>query len=624
MRLGLRGLRHAAWLAGALAGLAGSTASAQNALGDGTALDNTLRRGAGPVNGTPFRVTGNAQGQRVIDSPGDGRALDYNLQQGTGGFNSPGRNFRAEVAFRNAIVTGNAPGGRSFRGDVGYRATDDFRASLGSDTVFDFERDAFYSGAATRNVRGVGAIQYQLGQSTAGQSRGLAGELILRRPGGGIDAAGVRDPAASAAQRGIDPFGYLGGSLRSTSAFGARTADFPSILGQSREDATIPEAERGTPSFLIASPLTGVRNFRGTNPLLGLGADSASEGDRAPVEREVIGQPLNQRIGTGTTHADLLQSLRSRSNRIDPRTGELADAPATTPVPTADRPSPEDAAPTNPIDDLLDRLRGTMNRTLPDVNTPDQSPAPTPTPGGTTSETPATSPRTPGVPSGAPEDEPRVLKHDDGTTTPLPTGGSVPAPSVNRSEVQRLIEQAQEVLGRDPTLVTDLVDKVAPDQPDLFTIHTTRGQELLGDGRWFEAEERFSAALRARPGDPMAAAWRVHAQIGAGMFVSAAVNLRNLLKGYPELINARFDAALLPSGDRLKAIRAQLRDRAARDAGIARDAGLLLAYLGHQTGSPDDIRDGFAAVRRLARPDPESEPLFDELERILIALWEKP
>lgn len=580
-----------------LVALAGAPVSAQNALGDGTGLDHNLRMGATNVNATPLRVTGNAQGQRVFDSPGAGRALDFNLQQGSGGFNSPGRggNMRAELAFRNAIVTGNAPGGRSFRGNVGYTAATDFRGVTGSDTTFRFERDSFYSGLATRNLRGVGAIQYQLGQTTGSQVEGFDQRVILRRPSSGTDVLDVRNPEAAAATQGIDPFGYLNGSMRSTTAFSTRSSEFPAILGQvNTRDGTSDQF------FLTASPLAGLKAYQSTNPLLGLstpidprtGLPRDTTEDLRADERGNLSTRLNERLNAGSTYQDLLQSLRERSNRIDARDSLRPQAEAE----QAAGGEQTERAP-SPFEQMMDELREQLSN-------------------------PPEAPESPEQIEEGEEGEERFIEHEDGSRTRLPDPVTPRESGLARSEVERLLERARELLGEAPVTVDNLVENAA--ERDIYTAHMEKGQELLAEGRWFEAEERFSAALRARPGDPMAAAGRVNAQIGAGMFVSAAVNLRNLLRAYPELMNARFNAALLPQGDRLNAVRAQLRDRTERDTGIARDAGLLLAYLGHQTGSAEDVRDGFAAVRRMAAPSPDDAPAFDELERLLIALWERP
>jgi hypothetical protein len=77
------------------------------------------------------------------DAIGDGRALDRNLDPRTGGVNSPAAVERFDD--RNLLITNNVFGGRGFRGSVGYTAADDFRGSLGSDDLYDFRAGSGWS-----------------------------------------------------------------------------------------------------------------------------------------------------------------------------------------------------------------------------------------------------------------------------------------------------------------------------------------------------------------------------------------------------------------------------------------------------------------------------------------------
>src|SRR5262245_47216280 len=93
-------------------------------------------------------------------------ALDRNQQLGAGRANPARPDFAEEVRFRNAIVTGNVPGGLSFRGDVGYRAPGEFMGSLGSNQGYTFRRDSFFSGLGGVGIRGTDALQYQFAMTT--------------------------------------------------------------------------------------------------------------------------------------------------------------------------------------------------------------------------------------------------------------------------------------------------------------------------------------------------------------------------------------------------------------------------------------------------------------------------
>jgi hypothetical protein len=153
----------------------------------------------------------------------------------------------------------------------------------------------------------------------------------------------------------------------------------------------------------------------------------------------------------------------------------------------------------------------------------------------------------------------------------------------------------------------------------LYTDEMKAGQDRLAQGRFFDAENRFAVALIANPGDPMAKVGRLHAQLGAGLFLSAASNLRDLFAEHPDLVGARYDAALLPSIDRAQATVAQLQTEMDRAGSVLqRDAALLVAYLGHQLADKDMLAAGLEEFAR--RVDPEN-PADMALLGLIQAAW---
>jgi hypothetical protein len=177
-------------------------------------------------------------------------------------------------------------------------------------------------------------------------------------------------------------------------------------------------------------------------------------------------------------------------------------------------------------------------------------------------------------------------------------------------------ELAAEILAGKSALVMDLA--AVPTDDELFAEHMRKGQEMLRTERWFNAEERFTAALAIRPGDPMAAAARVNAQVAAGMYRSAAVNLRNLFGAYPEMMVTRFDASLLGPPERIERVVLQLRERMRTASMLGRDSALLLATIGYQT---EDKGLMFEAFDRLQLMLQEMGTRPDTLERTLFAVW---
>ena len=138
------------------------------------------------------------------------------------------------------------------------------------------------------------------------------------------------------------------------------------------------------------------------------------------------------------------------------------------------------------------------------------------------------------------------------------------------------------------------------------------GERLIGSERYFDAEERFARALAINPGDPSAQVGRIHAQLGAGLVLSASVNLRTLLMSNPELIGVRYAGTLLPATERVDLLIESLRAKAGllvdpgagrEDVSVRRAASLMLAYLGYQNGRAEIAREGLDAYESLGADD---------------------
>lgn len=545
------------------------------------------------------------------DALGRGNALDNNLNTQSGGRNFSQRSLQSEVQLRNALITGNVGGGRQFRGDVGYSSPLDFRGPTGSDDIFGFQTDSFYSGLATQNLRNIGGIQNTFSRSTLGQIGGASGQFVIERPSsgtasGGFDVgrssgfgadsdegAGQTRDASGGVSRGIDPFNRLDGTLRSTSAYYLQgAAESPQIL-RVLDDM---DPQTGLPRATTASPLQGVKDLLITNPALGYdemseerlgsvrdsfsdfaGRDEGEEASDRPSRdspTRLVRNRLSSRIENMTTRE--LSSLMQTDARDE---AEAEEDPFT--ISGMRRPTPEgEEAEADPMripstDELLQRLRDDLT-------------------------------------DNAVEFEGGERKSD---------GKSGDAGDEDDEEKEsafiheRMIDRAVTLLGGDKVTIGTLVDVDRPEST--YKKHMEEGQKALKEGRWFDAEERFTAALQARRESPLASAGRINAQIGAGMYRSGALNLRVLYRMYPEMVSVRFDENLLPTAERLTKIRDQLRERMRLDTAFARDAGLLLAYLGFQYESPADVEEGFGVVQRVNETlNADSDPLDAILQRV--------
>ena len=102
----------------------------------------------------------------------------------------------------------------------------------------------------------------------------------------------------------------------------------------------------------------------------------------------------------------------------------------------------------------------------------------------------------------------------------------------------------------------------------------------------------------------------MHAQIGAGMLLSASVNLQTLYSEHPELITTRYADKLMPDAERIDALKTRLGERAGiiemeiRTRPLEGDrvrvsAAMLYAYIGYQTSDQDVIDAGLDVVSEL-------------------------
>ncbi|MDX9911945.1 MAG: hypothetical protein RBS39_08950 [Phycisphaerales bacterium] len=537
---------------------------------------------------------------------GDGRALDANLST-RGRTNSAGTSLAEELRFRNAIVTGNAPNGLSFRGDVGYTDPFAFRGEVGSDDLFQFRRDSLLSGLGGQGIRATDALQYQFSLTTGSVApSNLTGSYFVGRAGSYPSTNRVQDLE----QHRYDPVYRLDPTdpnadrrgtglwtLRSTAAYGTERSGQATLLRVDQGNA----AAGQLPRVLTASPLGGLSWSTFADPSLaqaeagipipgpipgqgpGANAQNSAETPANPLVARptstASGQsPAGVGPGTGTAltpatpgtlraEADPLASIRARA----PEGVAEARAGAT------DAPRP--GATTSSNDDWwqsqMDEIRATLAGQS-EAQSPNQPPT-----------QPGAQPTTPNAndPSLDPDHDPESLE----------------------ARIDAVVQQGVAALLRESGGMVNSLTARDGDVRNLYDEHMTRGQRALSEFRFFDAEQRFVAALGLRPDEPGPAIGRVHAQLGGGLYLSAALNMRKFFIKFPELVGVRYGPALLPTPERRKEIEADLRAAIERGGVASRESGLLLAYLGYQTQDRMMVLTGLTsfAPRGLEIPDAE-------------------
>lgn len=534
--------------------------------------------------------TGSAWAQ---DALGQGDRLDANLQSG-----SQGRNARAPVENyfnRNLVVTGDVAGGRQFRGSVGYTMPGAFSEPVGSDADF-FFRSYSYPSSYTYLANEVPAGRFQPG--------GIYGDIPFFR-------STTPPPVGSSyLQIGPEP------EFRRQTPISSDPLVPADLLSLRLEDTSIAGAVRGSnyqTIYMTGSSLTGVQGV----PPEQLGWDRLSLYDKVAVASDRLTRRDEQstvsRPGMITdTRVDVRQG--DDYSTADPR----LDAMQTSGRIQTDGYSPDIDAIVQGMVELYRsmpnvRLEGdpeVMRRVREALGDALMEPCATTAEGGIVRENFDRILRE--------EEERRQLEGDSpaGAGTPGAVVDPITRPRA-RPEVEG--ETEAEAAERQRMLTVDelatilshgrRIEDFSPDERRMLDRILAEGERELAAGEFFNAESTFNRVLLLALDHPLASAGRVHAQLGAGLYRAAAINLRKMIATHPELIDARFGARLLPPLERVDAATAVLRQRLSGPDGA--DYGLLLAYLGHQVGNRELVHEGLEAL-----PDGEDGTLRALLERL--------
>lgn len=561
-----------------------------------------------------------------------GTALDRNFQVGSGGKNPRARDIRDQIWFNNQIIVGNAPAGRSFRGYVGYTAPSDFRGTAGSDSLYSFRRDSTSAGQVATGVRVSDALRYQMALTTGQAAPSYLAQTYFT----------PREATAATASNAVP----VGAALRSTADYLTSRALRPTIVG-ARLDPTgaewnataspllgvtwmrvspnavlppIPEVAPaaatttpglpatdqgrapitpGAPAPAATEPEPPVRDFRSMVPT---GLESRSLLARPGWDRAVPRSPIDSSATAGAapvrsaTHTRLLEGARQ------------AYGTGTTIASRAEQPSPDAASSTTPGQDGLPSPTSYLDRDLDRIRAAlrGESLRPArPADGRTTT---------------APGDRAAARSPQGDDRQPAGREGEAADDAEKPDPFTPDVLKALRDIGRQP--LPGLVPDAAAADPEIYRIHMQAGEQALADGRYFDAEDRFTRAIAAMPDDAIAKVGRVQAQLGAGLLLSASTNLRRLLADNPETAAMRFDPRLAPRPERVASLTEQLRREIDQGSiGMGQEASLLLAYLGRTTGDQALVDEGLTAMGQRLAPD---EPQQHALHRLLTEVWSKP
>lgn len=486
---------------------------------------------------------------------GTGNALDSNLNANGDRINA--RQATENFADRNLIVTGDVAGGRGFRGSVGYTGAQDFRGNLGSNDLFRFRAESALSSPDFVRM-GSTTDQFKVGQTI--------GAIPYYRSGSGQinpqEKSGVDFGQLRRTERSIDRT-----ALSRSSGYTLQVAAEPNVVGLTYN-------KEGTPFLFNASSARGLYAQQLDQSVTGVGLtsfdaarvreDQEKEGEKAKKksigaefqtqfsdlrfdDKAEDGTAAESRIDSNS-QPDYARVLKQIANRYAGRQDVKTDI------------SPELM---KSLDSDYKRLRDQLTAQQADKNA--KSAVPNPSDSDATSD---------------------GKKPDDHTKT-SPLGG--PRTADDKKKPMATADYAA-ILRHG-----EKIEHLSTESKDRLNELITSAEQKLREGDYFWAERRFERALRFAPDHPLALAGIAHSQLGAGLYLSAALSLRSLLTHQPEMIDATYDPALLPKpeamADAAKKIREQLTGQSDRAS-----FGLLLAYIGRHTNDRPMIEEGLKAM----------------------------
>ena len=131
------------------------------------------------------------------------------------------------------------------------------------------------------------------------------------------------------------------------------------------------------------------------------------------------------------------------------------------------------------------------------------------------------------------------------------------------------------------------LDSLAGPGRDQFNHFMRQGQQLTQQGKFMEALSAYQQAMITRSTNPLAMVGLAHAELGAGLYDSAAFNLQQVIAHHPELASVHYNLArLLP----VSTLREDRKDLIRMFNQNSNTGAFLLAYLDYQLGHAKSLK----------------------------------
>lgn len=533
---------------------------------------------------------------------GGGRALDANNRVGSGGINGAGPDRQTGgTVTGNQIVTGNVTGGRHFRDTVGYSDPREFRDLTGG-----IESDRFVRESNAAPRRGQPTIN--LYEPTA-----FYGSALATTPppnfaptvgaSGGYIATTSPLPLDSRVN-----FGHMG-------RFGVDASTRGEVIFSGPDD---PEAG---PTVFSASPLYGVKRYTAEDVPADLFSPTFGDPatDRAGMTEEAIRQMREELAGVTrqprqrTQDGDAQDAADAAADAPAEPDGQIIDsgllAPGASRQGGINNQNLNDPVQQDRLTSGIDTGQSTRQQLLVPPQEQSQQYAELQRRlarrGEATSDLQANQDfnrlRAAQAQKGKPTDAP-----DDRGERPAP-GGERPAPGIVPQDIPPAPQDqdsapAPDANADEPLKINSLATGVkARGLADLLR----SAEELMKEEKYTSAVARYDAATQVAPNNPLIVLGRSHAQLGAGQYRQAEVDIRRAIAEGPEVLLAQYNLKSMIGEDRLAFLVEDLKDIAATVPNEVRPH-LLLAYIAYNSGNKQEAAEHLAQAEKAAGADDEA------------------
>jgi predicted Zn-dependent protease len=147
-----------------------------------------------------------------------------------------------------------------------------------------------------------------------------------------------------------------------------------------------------------------------------------------------------------------------------------------------------------------------------------------------------------------------------------------------------------------------------------FDTQMKTAETRLKEGKFMDAVDEYQHALAMQPGNALALVGRAHAELGAGMYQSAAMDLKAVFLQKPEMMSVRYTLNEFIPQKRIEALMNDLLGLTTRDR-TSNMASFLYCYLAYNTDHPNELQQELDrwGIR----------PAHDEWQAIALKAWGK-